>query len=154
MLNYRHYCTAIAYSLGVDPDEVLGKSRKEEIVRARHIVWWLLVKKQGVSFCGLARQIGRDHTSIMHGVQSIENARKHEQWLGSFLSELAVRFASRPPAARVDLANLAMRQVLSAASVEIQDDEAVLTDAAGKIVLKLPAETIRECSNALSEVIA
>lgn len=58
---------------GVTADEVIGKSRKTEIVRARHTIFYIFCEK----FLGLkhiGRLIGgRDHSTVIHGRDSISD---------------------------------------------------------------------------------
>lgn len=56
---------------GVTADEVMGKCRKTEIVRARHILFYIFSEKSlGLNHIG--RLIGgRDHSTVIHGRDAI-----------------------------------------------------------------------------------
>lgn len=53
--------------------DLLGTSRKAELVRARHIAFYVLRKEMGLTLERVAEMMGnRDHTTIMHGIEKIE----------------------------------------------------------------------------------
>jgi chromosomal replication initiation ATPase DnaA len=77
----------IANELGFNHSEIIGRSRKSEIVANRHIIAHLLYKSQQYSFCEVGLILGgRDHSSICHAKSRLEN---HEE-LGK--DELIARF--------------------------------------------------------------
>jgi hypothetical protein len=54
--------------------DVLGPSRKREVMEARHAVMWLLHRETDLNYSEIARLLGRqDHTTAKHGIQRIEN---------------------------------------------------------------------------------
>jgi len=53
--------------------DVLGKSRKADLVRARHITMYLLREEMGLTLQRVAQLMGgRDHTTVMHAVEKME----------------------------------------------------------------------------------
>lgn len=53
--------------------ELVGKSRKAELVRARHITMYLLREEMGLTLQRVAQLMGgRDHTTVMHAVEKME----------------------------------------------------------------------------------
>jgi len=51
----------------------VGKSRKAELVRARHIAMYLLREEMGLTLQNVAQLMGgRDHTTVMHAVEKME----------------------------------------------------------------------------------
>jgi hypothetical protein len=53
------------------PDELIGTSRVKDLVLFRHLVWWAANVIGGKSQSGIARQFGRDHTTVRWGVVHI-----------------------------------------------------------------------------------
>ena len=56
---------------GCTVDEILGYSRKRQIARARQWVMWR-ARKDGLTYGQIAHALNRDHTTIIHGVKTIE----------------------------------------------------------------------------------
>ncbi|MBI3954680.1 chromosomal replication initiator protein DnaA [Candidatus Collierbacteria bacterium] len=53
--------------------DLLGKSRKAELVKARHIAMFLLREELGMQLTKVGELMGgRDHTTVMHAVEKIE----------------------------------------------------------------------------------
>lgn len=56
-------------------DELRSTARRKDIVRARHECFYLMryevpwIGQQGMSLHAIARQFGRDHTTILHGIR-------------------------------------------------------------------------------------
>ena len=57
--------------------DIMGKSRKAPIARARFLCWFV-ARQQGMTLQQIARAFGRDHTTILHGIQREEAARNAE----------------------------------------------------------------------------
>ena len=58
-------------------DDVMGHRRFAEMVRARHVLIWLIRELAHVSYPWIALYMDRDHTSIMHAVHKV-NAQLSE----------------------------------------------------------------------------
>lgn len=58
--------------------DIMGKSRKAPITQARHLVWFV-ARQQGMTLQQIARAFDRDHTTILHGIQREEAARRTEE---------------------------------------------------------------------------
>ncbi len=60
--------------------DIIGKSRKKEIVKSRQIIIYLLRKDLKYSYPYIAKKIGgKDHTTIMHSYKKIENELKENK---------------------------------------------------------------------------
>jgi chromosomal replication initiator protein len=56
----------------VEIDAIQGKARNKEIVRPRHVIMYLAREEAGVSLPDIGAQLGgRDHTTVMYGVDKI-----------------------------------------------------------------------------------
>lgn len=57
----------------VKPTQLKGPKRDASLVRARHVVMFLLKKELNLTFVEIGNLLGgRDHTTIMHGVEKLE----------------------------------------------------------------------------------
>jgi len=61
---------AVCKSRGVTCTEVCGRGRTRAVAAARHELWWLIRHhpERQYSFCEIARMVGYDHATIIHGV--------------------------------------------------------------------------------------
>lgn len=60
----------------VSYDKMVSRSRRSNIVQARHVCMWLIRNKivnNKLSLNDIGELLLRDHTSVMHGVKSIDN---------------------------------------------------------------------------------
>ena len=59
----------------VDKKLLPAKTRKRNIVEARHMISWILVKRVGMSMSSVGRDIlgGRDHTTIINSLKVYSN---------------------------------------------------------------------------------
>lgn len=71
------------------PQQVTGKSRKQIIARPRQIIMYLLRQELGLSFQEIGTLLGgRDHTTIMHGVEKITALLPKKESIRTDLSEM------------------------------------------------------------------
>lgn len=63
--------TVVARRLGYELDDVLGQSRSSGVARARHLAMAVARSTLGRSYHELGRAFSRDHTSVVHAVQSV-----------------------------------------------------------------------------------
>lgn len=54
---------------GLSVDEILGASRKKEVVAARQLYWKLLREAGEFSYSEIGSLSGREHGTIIHGVR-------------------------------------------------------------------------------------
>ena len=60
----------VAKLTGVPQDDILSPKRDRVTSRARQMVMWK-AHKEGHSLPQIGRVLGRDHTSVLHGVRAI-----------------------------------------------------------------------------------
>ncbi len=85
----------------VEIDAVLGKGRREDIILARHVAWWAVRKRLGLTYPAMAAEFDVDHTTIQNGLRSI--AKKFEDperypMLVENVSTLVQQMATETPA--------------------------------------------------------
>ena len=56
--------------LDVKFSEIMGRCRRDDIVRARWFVWYALILR-GYSYTNVAKTFGVHHTAVSHAVQSL-----------------------------------------------------------------------------------
>ncbi len=72
----------VSNTFNITIDEMRGPSRKAPVVHARHIAIFLTRRITGDSWKHIGSQFGdRDHTSIMHGYQKIDEQMHHDKEL-------------------------------------------------------------------------
>lgn len=73
----------LATYFGFSKREIESPTRRQDIVRARHMIMYLLREYGGMSFPAIGRLIGdRDHTTVMHGCNKVkENFQKSSEQL-------------------------------------------------------------------------
>lgn len=58
---------------GVSEKDLLGRQRKRQIVRPRHVAMYVLREETSSSLVEIGRTLGgRDHTTVLHGIENIE----------------------------------------------------------------------------------
>jgi len=73
-LNPRHIISVCAKHFNIKTSDLCGKSRKKELVTARHITAYLLLTQINLPLEEVGHLLGgRDHTSIMHARDKIQN---------------------------------------------------------------------------------
>lgn len=74
-LPVRTVLQATAMYFGVEIEAMLGEMRTRDLVRARHVCWWLLRNETVLSYPQIGEIFDRDHTTIVKGVQSVGDKR-------------------------------------------------------------------------------
>lgn len=75
---------AAAYEISIE--DIHGRSHRPEIVRARHAAMYLIREHTELSYPQIGRLFNRHHTSVLHGVASIEGARRVNRKLDELLA--------------------------------------------------------------------
>lgn len=65
---------AVAEATGIPAKRILGTNRDAPTARARQIVMYE-ARQAGLSYPQIARAMGKDHTTIIHGVRAEEQRR-------------------------------------------------------------------------------
>jgi len=75
---------AVCAEFGVEEKDLLGRQRKREIVRPRHVAMYLLREETESSLVEIGRTLGgRDHTTVLHGIEKVEKDMEHDNQLRS-----------------------------------------------------------------------
>jgi hypothetical protein len=71
----RSLARTVAKCSGVSAADILGKSRRSDFAKARHILTWLARRFTKASLPAIAAGLGRrDHTAVMHSVARVNLA--------------------------------------------------------------------------------
>ena len=58
---------------GIKKEKILSRNRRKEIVAARFACMYLLRKEAFMTFAAIGRVFGRDHSTAMHALRTVEN---------------------------------------------------------------------------------
>ncbi|MGJ4745700.1 chromosomal replication initiator protein DnaA [Leptospira sp. SA-E8] len=76
----------------LDPNEVMGKSRKPEYVIPRHLCMYVLHKGFRLNKSQVGRMFSAEHTTVIHAVRNIENKIKEDKEFSIKVEEVLNRF--------------------------------------------------------------
>jgi chromosomal replication initiator protein len=62
----------VAEYYGVSGEELSGPGRTQEVCFARHAVMYVLRTVSGANLPAIGRAVGRDHTTVLHGISRME----------------------------------------------------------------------------------
>ncbi len=73
-----HLADRVCVLRGVTRDELCGRARTRAVAAARQELWWLIRNhpERSYSFPEIARIVGRDHTTVLHGIAA--HQRRHQ----------------------------------------------------------------------------
>ncbi|NMC28136.1 MAG: chromosomal replication initiator protein DnaA [Syntrophomonadaceae bacterium] len=81
---------------GLNLNELLSKKRNKQLVYARHIAMFLCRRMTDASFPLIGDQFGgRDHTTVMHGVEKIEKESTGDPVLAALLDKICKQIDPR-----------------------------------------------------------
>lgn len=79
----------VAKKTGLKTAEILGQSRRKDIVLARQISMFLCREHLGLSYPEIGRLFGgKDHATVIHGINKIQQSRADNSSLHMILTEL------------------------------------------------------------------
>lgn len=98
-LEHRAFVRDCCVAFGVELETLLSPSREVPIVRARHVVVWLLRARYSLSFPTLARLVGRlDHTTAMNSHSAVNTALlRGSPWVFDLLERVRLAEITRVP---------------------------------------------------------
>lgn len=94
-LTSKHVIEAVAKFFDIDMKDLVGKSRKKELVNPRQIAMYLLREEVNSSFPSIGHELGgRDHTTAIHACNKITEDLKHNPKLKQQLLSIRQLFNS------------------------------------------------------------
>ena len=83
----------IANFYNIEESSIYEKTRRKEIVRPRQIVMYVLRKDFNISFPSIGEKMGgRDHTTVIHSCEKIEEEMKNDTVLAQEVSQIRAMF--------------------------------------------------------------
>ena len=70
--NLQNILEFISEHYGVSENSIKSKSRKDEVVKARHAYFYIAYKTSRKGLAEIGRLVNRDHTTVIHGMRKIE----------------------------------------------------------------------------------
>lgn len=83
---------AVAAAYGIAREEILGPGRRAELVRARHVAWFVSYATTCAGLQTLGELYERDHTGVSYGIRQITTRMKTEPALEAEVRVLVQRF--------------------------------------------------------------
>jgi chromosomal replication initiator protein len=75
----RNISLSVSAHYGVTMNDLYSKTRKREVVMARHLSMYLIRKYTGYSLVQIGLYFGgRDHSSVCHAIDNINNLPPHD----------------------------------------------------------------------------
>ena len=65
MIDFNQLYKWVKIETGIDRQEIVSKTRKQKVVTARAL-FITMASKTGFSYSSIAKELKRDHTSILH----------------------------------------------------------------------------------------
>lgn len=87
----------VAVEAGLPPELIRGECRQRELVQARWLVMALAQRCLGYSLPRIGRLMGRDHTTVLHGIRSLAALARADATLAARIEALAARITSPEP---------------------------------------------------------
>jgi chromosomal replication initiator protein len=92
-LNPKHVISVCAKYFNIKTGDLCGKSRKKELVQARHITAYLLLNEANLPLEEVGRLLGgRDHTSIMHARDKIHQDFSTNPQITKLINQIKASF--------------------------------------------------------------
>lgn len=80
---------AVCAFYGIEDESLYNKTRRQEVVKPRQIVMYILREDFNISFPSIGQKLGgRDHTTVIHSCEKIKNELKTNPELQNELSQI------------------------------------------------------------------
>jgi len=88
-LSSKNIVDAVSKFYTITNKDLVGKSRKKELVRPRQIVMYLLREEIGMSFPNIGQELGgRDHTTAIHACKKIEREIREKERMAQEINSI------------------------------------------------------------------
>lgn len=86
-ITHKHIIKTVSDFYDINPNDLIAKNRKQEVVKPRQIAMYLMRSELQYSYPGIGEKLGgRDHTTAIHAFEKISNALKMDEKLTEELS--------------------------------------------------------------------
>jgi chromosomal replication initiator protein len=83
----RDITDGVCTRFGLTREEIRGPARQRAVARPRQILMYLAREMTGQSLPQIGRYLGRDHTTILHGVRRINTLIAGQPYLAEAITE-------------------------------------------------------------------
>ena len=111
----------VSGAFGVSMTDLLGRRRTQRFVQPRQVAMYICAKCTGESLAAIGRLFGKDHTTVIHAIEKVEEQRKKSAGLDEMIDELMADLwspesvvVSRAEAAIDELSKLAITRFRAA----------------------------------------
>jgi chromosomal replication initiator protein len=81
-ITHKHIIKAVAGFYDINPEHLIAKNRKQEVVKPRQIAMYLMRNELRYSYPGIGEKLGgRDHTTAIHAYEKISESLKYDEKL-------------------------------------------------------------------------
>lgn len=80
------------FSLSVE--DIKGTRKKDKLIRARFISYWLLYSYAGSNYMGIGKYLGKNHAAVLKGIRKVDFAINTKTWLHQEATELEAKVKS------------------------------------------------------------
>lgn len=88
-VTYKHVLKAVSSFYDINPDDLILKNRKKEVVKPRQIAMYLMRSELQFSFPGIGEKLGgRDHSTAIHAFDKISKNRLSDETLSEEINQI------------------------------------------------------------------
>jgi chromosomal replication initiator protein len=88
-ITHKQVIKVVSDFYGINPEDLIAKNRKQEVVKPRQITMFLLRSELQYSYPGIGEKLGgRDHTTAIHAFEKISEALKLDEKLNEEINYL------------------------------------------------------------------
>lgn len=91
-VSHKHIISVVSSFYDINPDDLIIKNRKKEVVKPRQIAMYLMRSELQYSYPGIGEKLGgRDHTTAIHAFDKISKELEYNEKLTDEITELKER---------------------------------------------------------------
>lgn len=88
-ITHKHIIKVVSGFYDINPDDLIAKNRKQEVVRPRQIAMYLMRSELQYSYPGIGEKLGgRDHTTAIHAYEKISECLENDEKLNEELAAI------------------------------------------------------------------
>lgn len=86
-----YWLKVVSRVTGITPVLIMGRSRKQQIVIARHLLSWALYRLDGFTLMQVGQLVGHNHASVYHSVGIVEDLNATSKPYAKVINEMIMR---------------------------------------------------------------
>lgn len=76
-VNFEMVVEAVADEMKLNADVIFSKSRVKDVAEARMLIMYIANRKLGLSTASIGLKLGRKHSTVIHGIRTVESRRPY-----------------------------------------------------------------------------